>query len=60
MADNVPVSQADSPAAPGAGQGTDAVSGAAARPVDPAALGPAFPRTHHALWLEFGDRDGLR
>ncbi len=24
--------------------------------IDPAALGPAFPRTHHVLQLEFGDR----
>ncbi len=56
MTDDVPVSQADGPAARGAAQGTEAVSGAAARPVDPAVLGPAFPRTHHVLLLEFGDR----
>ena len=24
--------------------------------IDPAEMGPAFPRTHHALWLEFGNR----
>ena len=29
---------------------------AAARPVDPAVLAPAFPRTHHVLTLEFGNR----
>jgi aquaporin Z len=34
----------------------DAVSGPAARQVDQAALGTAFPRTHHILQLEFGDR----
>jgi len=34
----------------------DAVSDATAQKVDPAALGTAFPRTHHVLQLEFGDR----
>ena len=57
MADNVPVSRTDGPAARGAAQGAD---GATARQIDPAALGAAFPRTHHVLWLEFGDRAGLR
>jgi aquaporin Z len=33
------------------------VSDAAAPKIDPAQLGPAFPRTHHVLWLEFGDRE---
>ena len=56
MADNVPVSRADGPGKHAAGQGADAVSGPAPRQVDPAALGAAFPRTHHVLWLEFGDR----
>jgi hypothetical protein len=32
------------------------VSGAAARQVNRMALGAAFPRTHHVLWLEFGNR----
>jgi aquaporin Z len=32
------------------------VSDARTQKVDPAELGPAFPRTHHVLWLEFGDR----
>ena len=49
MTDNVSVSRTDGPAARGAAPGTDAVSGAAA-------LGTAFPRTRHMLWLEFGDR----
>src|ERR1700678_4129601 len=33
-----------------------AVSDARAQTTDPAELGPAFPRTHHVLWLEFGNR----
>src|SRR5271166_1956347 len=56
MADNVPVSRADGPGKHAAAPGADAVSGPAARQVDPAALGAAFPRTRHVLWLEFGDR----
>jgi aquaporin Z len=56
MTDNVPVSHADSPAARGAGQGPDAVSGATAKELEPAMLGPAFLRTHHVLFLEFGNR----
>ena len=47
--DNVPVSQADGPGKHAAGPGADAVSGAAAGQVDRAALGAAFPRTHHVL-----------
>ena len=34
----------------------DAVSDATAPKIDPAALGTAFPRTHHVLMLEFGNR----
>jgi aquaporin Z len=33
-----------------------AMSDATAQKIDPATLGAAFPRTHHVLWLEFGDR----
>jgi len=33
-----------------------AVSDARTQTTDPAELGPAFPRTHHVLWLEFGNR----
>src|SRR5580692_4717372 len=33
------------------------MSEARAQKIDPAELGPAFPRTHHALWLEFGNRE---
>src|ERR1039457_447581 len=36
--------------------GGGAVSDARTQKVDPAELEPAFPRTHHVLWLEFGDR----
>ena len=56
MADDVPVSREDGPGTRGTAQGTDAVSGATAQQIDPAALGAAFPRTHHILLLEFGDR----
>ena len=55
MTDNVPVSGTGGPGQRGTAQGAGAVGGAAARQIDPA-LGPAFPRTHHVLWLEFGDR----
>ena len=55
MTDNVPVSRTDGPAT---AQEADAVSGATAQQVDRdrAELGAAFPRTHHVLLLEFGDR----
>ena len=56
MADSMPASRADDPARHGTAQGTDGVSGAASRQIDPAVLGPAFPRTRHVLFLEFGDR----
>jgi aquaporin Z len=56
MADDVPVSREDGPGMRGPAQGTDAVSGATAQQIDRAALGAAFPRTHHILLLEFGDR----
>ena len=52
MTDNAPVSRTDGPAT---AQDAHAVSGAAARQVDPA-LGTAFPRTRSLLLLEFGDR----
>ena len=56
MTDNVPANWTDSPAARRASRGAGAVSGATSRQVDPAELGPTFPRTHHVMWLEFGDR----
>ena len=33
------------------------MSDARGQKIDPAALGTAFPRTHHVLWLEFGNRN---
>jgi hypothetical protein len=42
MADDVPVSREDGPWTRGTAQGTDAVSGATAQQIDPAALGAAF------------------
>jgi aquaporin Z len=56
MADNVPASREDSPGTRAAGPGAGGVGGAAAGRIDPAALGAAFPRSHHLLQLEFGDR----
>src|SRR6266496_671634 len=56
MADNAPVSGTDGPGTRGTATGGDAVSGATAQQIDRAALGAAFPRTHHILSLEFGDR----
>ena len=58
MADDAPVSREDGPGTRGTAQGTDGVSGATAQQIDRdrAALGAAFPRTHHILQLEFGDR----
>ena len=55
MTDNLPASQKDGPAEHAAAQGGDPTSGAPAQ-MNPAALGAAFPRTHHVLFLEFGDR----
>src|SRR6266487_151912 len=58
MADKVPVSGTDGPGGRGTARGTDAASGATAQQMDRdrAALGAAFPRTHHLMTLEFGDR----
>src|SRR5271165_7461598 len=56
MTDKVPVSREDGPGKHRTAQEADGAGVAAARQIDPAALGPAFPRTHHVLWLEFGDR----
>ena len=56
MTDNVPTNRTDGPAKHGTAQAADAVSGAAPRQIDSATLGTAFPRTHHVLTLEFGDR----
>jgi aquaporin Z len=52
MTENVSVNAKDGPAA----QGTGGVSVATAQGMNPAELSAAFPRTHHILALEFGDR----
>ena len=52
----LPASRTDGRAKCETAQGTGAVSSATAQEPDRAALGPAFPRTHHVLMLEFGDR----
>ena len=56
MTDNVPASRTDGPAGQGTGQGAGGAGGAAARQVDRASLGAAFPRGYDMLMLEFGDR----
>ena len=56
MTENVPVSAKDGPAEQGTAPGARGVSGATAQRIDMAELGAAFPRTHHILALEFGDR----
>jgi len=56
MTDNVPVSRTDGPGQRGTAQGAGAVGGAAAHEINLGSVGPAFPRTRHVLWLEFGDR----
>src|SRR4249919_1647471 len=56
MTDNVPVSGTDGPGTRGTAQAAGAVSGATAQQIDPASLATAFPRTHHILTLEFGNR----
>ena len=33
------------------------MSDATGQKIDPGVLSPAFPRTHHVLWLEFGNRN---
>jgi aquaporin Z len=55
MTDNLPVSQTDGLGKHETPPGADAARGEAAQTMDPAALGPAFLRTHHVLTLEFGD-----
>jgi aquaporin Z len=54
---NMPANQTDSPEGSGSAQATGAVGQVAGRKIDPASLGTAFARTHHVLWLEFGNRN---
>jgi aquaporin Z len=56
VTDEVPGRRSDDRPEHGAASDTDAATGAAAQRVDPAVLGATFPRTHHALQLEFGNR----
>jgi len=56
MTDNVPVSRTGGPGQSGTAQGPVAAGDGAAEQTDPGSLGPGFPRAHHVLWLEFGDR----
>ena len=56
MTDKVPAGGGDSLQEDGTAPGAGGVSGATVPQADPAALAPAFPRTHHVLMLEFGDR----
>src|SRR4029077_4834008 len=57
MAEHLPGSGTDGPGTGGTAPGTGAVSGAPAQQIDREhALGAVFPRTHHVLTLEFGDR----
>ena len=52
----ISTSTGDATDGPGKPRTTPGAGGAAAQLIDPAGLGPAFPRTHHVLMLEFGDR----
>ena len=56
MTENVPVSAKDGPAEQGTAPGAGGVNPATAQRIDMAELGATFPRTHHLLTLEFGDR----
>ena len=55
MADNVPVSREDGPGKHAAADGAAGAGASTAREIS-TTLGAAFPRTHHVLMLEFGDR----
>jgi aquaporin Z len=51
--ENMPLDPKDSAAGSGSAQATST----AGQKADPASVGTAFPRTHHVLWLEFGNRN---
>jgi aquaporin Z len=55
--ENMPANQTDSQGGSGSAQATGAVGQVAGRKIDPVSLGTAFARTHHVLWLEFGNRN---
>ncbi len=53
--DNMPSNRREGASEPGTAQRAGVSGDEAGQKVSPAALGTAFPRTHHVLWLEFGD-----
>jgi aquaporin Z len=55
MTENMPVNRENGPEEHHAAGKAATVDKPAAQKLD-AALGTAFPRTHHVLWLEFGDQ----
>jgi aquaporin Z len=56
LTDEVPPRRSDDRAEDGALPGTQAGIPAGGPKIDPATLGSVFPRTHHVLQMEFGDR----
>ncbi len=56
--ENMPANRRDRPRQqPKSAQQTGLADDAAEQKLDPASLGEAFSRTHHVLWLEFGNRN---
>jgi aquaporin Z len=53
--ENIPANRKDGPREPGTAEPAAAGDAASQRP-DRASMGTAFQRTHHVLWLEFGNR----
>jgi aquaporin Z len=53
--ENMPANRKDSPREPGTAE-SPAAGDIAGHRLDPTAVGAAFPRTHHVLQLEFGNR----
>ena len=56
MSHDAPEMRKNDPGEHGTGPGATAGSDDKAQTLSQASLGSAFPRTHHMLWLEFGDR----
>jgi aquaporin Z len=54
--ENMPAKRKDSPGGARSAQATGPASEVAGQKIEPASIGTAFPRTHHVLWLEFGNR----
>jgi aquaporin Z len=55
--DDMPMNPKDSPREHRTAQDAGTVSKVLGEKMDPAAIGTAFPRTHHVMWLEFGNRN---